>query len=339
MSIWWASPCPLEDPPALVPPPRSATTFVTVWRTSSRLAANSRIASASSPSPTKCRARLIAMSRRMILSRSGRPRSGSSTWSRSGGRSRSACSADGGGRGSQESQRRQRCQRTPPPSRTNTSSSGRTCRAPTPSRAWPAAPQTSRSQWKRGTKRRGRSRAPGASGRDRLLGDRLDDVVTEGRVLLQVLRALGLQLLDDLPVLVGAAELLVELLRPQDRVVVLDARHRPGHVVAEVRIFGPLDLPLGDRLDDRGAVLDPDLLRALDGVGAAHAAGVHQVDVQVVLAHELQEAVALVVVVGREERVGARDAQELAGLLGAARARALRLAEHEVGRGLLGVQL
>ena len=64
-------------------------------------------------------------------------------------------------------------------------------------------------------------------------------------------------------------------------------------------------------------------------------AGVHQVDVDRVSPQQFEEAVALKVVRQREERVGAGHAQRLAGLVLAARARALGLAEHEVGSGLL----
>ena len=115
-------------------------------------------------------------------------------------------------------------------------------------------------------------------------------------------------------------------------VFLVDARHRCGDHVAEVGILAPLDRPLGDALHDRGRVLDPHLLRALVLLGAADAAGVHQIDLERMLLEQLEEAVALQVVRHREERVRARHAQELARLVGAARARALRLAEHEVGR-------
>ena len=74
----------------------------------------------SSPRTTKCTARLIAIRRRTILSRSGRPRSGSSISSRPGGYSRAGAAAAGSG--SQLSQRRQRCQRTPPISRDDSAS-------------------------------------------------------------------------------------------------------------------------------------------------------------------------------------------------------------------------
>jgi hypothetical protein len=94
------------------------------------LAANRKIATDSSASTTKWKARSIAISRSTILSRSGRPRSGSSISSRSGGYSRPACS--GGGSGSHESQRRHRCQRTPSISRAISASSGRSCTASVP---------------------------------------------------------------------------------------------------------------------------------------------------------------------------------------------------------------
>src|SRR6185369_6760625 len=68
----------------------------------------------------------------------------------------------GGGRASQLSQRRQRYQRTPPISRTTSASSSRTPAASRPTSSWPATPQTSSSQCRRGTKRAGRVRTPGA---------------------------------------------------------------------------------------------------------------------------------------------------------------------------------
>src|SRR3954470_9008882 len=186
----------------------------------------------------------------------------------------------------------------------------------------------------------GRSMDASVSTTSRSSADRVDNLVGERRVLLQVLDTLGLERLHDLRVVVRAALRLVELLGTQEgRVGVLDAGHLRGDLVAEVRVLGPLDRALGDALDDRRRVLDADLLGSLALVGAADASRVHEVDVEPVLAHQLEEAVALVVVVVGPERVRAGDAQELAGLLGAACRGALRLAEHEVGRRLLGIQL
>ena len=51
----------------------------------------------------------------------------------------------GGGSGSQESQRRQRCQRTPPISRTTTASEGRSSAASVPISSCPRSPHTSSS--------------------------------------------------------------------------------------------------------------------------------------------------------------------------------------------------
>src|SRR3954447_911894 len=186
----------------------------------------------------------------------------------------------------------------------------------------------------------GRSMAASVSTTSRSSADSVDDLVGQRRVLLQVLDALGLERLDDLGVVVAATGGLVQLLRPQHgRVGVLDPGHVSRDLVAEVRVLGPLDRALGDALDDRRRVLDPHLLRALDVLRTAYAAGVHQVHVEVVVAHQLEEAVALVIVVVGPERVRTRHAQDLARLLGAARRGALRLAEHEVRRCLLGVQL
>jgi hypothetical protein len=55
-------------------------------------------------------------------------------------------------------------------------------------------------------------------------------------------------------------------------------------------------------------VPDRDLVRAGLVLAAPDATGVHEVDVELVLAHELQEAVALMVVVVGEEGVGPRHA-------------------------------
>ena len=73
--------------------------------------------------------------------------------------------------------------------------------------------------------------------------------------------------------------------------------------------------------------------------GAADPAGVHQVDLERVLLEQLEEAVALEVVRHREERVRPGHAEEHARLVGAAGARALRLAEHEEGRCLRPLEL
>ena len=74
-------------------------------------------------------------------------------------------------------------------------------------------------------------------------------------------------------------------------------------------------------------------------LGAADSPGVHEVDLERVLLEQLEEAVALEVVRHREERVRPRHAEELAGLVRAARARPLRLAEHEEGRCLRPLEL
>src|SRR3954453_11908072 len=165
----------------------------------------------------------------------------------------------------------------------------------------------------------GRSIAASVSTTSRSSADSVDDLVGQRRVLLQVLDALGLESLDDLGVVVAATGGLVQLLRTQHgRVGVLDTGHLSRDLIPEVRILGPLDRALGDALDDRRRVLDPHLLRALDVLRPANAPGVHQVHVEVVVAHQLEKAVALVVVIVGPERVRARHAQELAGLLGAA---------------------
>ena len=113
---------------------------------------------------------------------------------------------------------------------------------------------------------------------------------------------------------------------------------RHGDLVAEIRIGLPLDGALGDRLDDGARVRNRHLLAALVLVLAADAAGVEQVDLEVAAVHELQEAISLLLVTEREERIGAGDAQELACLLRAACRRPARLAEHEIQRCLLAVE-
>ena len=88
------------------------------------------------------------MIRSTTLSRSARPRSGSSISSRSGGTSHFGFA--GGGSGSHESQRTQRYQRRPSRSIATSASSGRSRAASMPMSSWPRTPQTSSSQWKRG---------------------------------------------------------------------------------------------------------------------------------------------------------------------------------------------
>ncbi len=84
-------------------------------------------------------------------------------------------------------------------------------------------------------------------------------------------------------------------------------------------------------------MLDLDVLRALRVVPAADAARRHQVDAELVVHRRdhLVQPVALHVVEAHEERIGAGNAQELAGLSHAARGGALGLAEHVVRAGLL----
>src|SRR5919106_6367151 len=176
--------------------------------------------------------------------------------------------------------------------------------------------------------------------RSRRLTDRVDDLGGEARELAEELAALPVEALDLPFVLVEAALRLVELARAQHRLVLaLDAGNAAGDLVAEVRIGLPLDRPLGDALDDRGGVLDPHLARALLRLRPAHAARAHEVDAERVLGEQLEEAVALQVVREREERVRARDAEELALLGGAPGGRPGRLPEHEEGRCLRPFEL
>src|SRR4029077_18548876 len=99
------------------------------------------------------------------------------------------------------------------------------------------------------------------------LRDGGDELVAEAREAPQELGPLGLEALDQGPVLVSAALLLVQTARLQDLWLV-DPRHRGRDEVAEVRIAFPLDRALGDALHDRGGVLDPHLAGALVAFGA-----------------------------------------------------------------------
>ena len=101
----------------------------------------------------------MAIRRRMYRSRSGRPRSGRLISSRGGG-----CftvGLPGGLSASHESHRRHRYQRSPPESRANRLSSGRSAAASVPSSSWPCSPQPISSYRSLGRYRRGRS-VPGA---------------------------------------------------------------------------------------------------------------------------------------------------------------------------------
>src|SRR5205823_13825912 len=90
------------------------------------------------------------------------------------------------------------------------------------------------------------------------LGDRGDDLFAQAREAAQEVGTLGLEALDQSPVLVGAALALVEAARLQDLQLV-DPRHRGRDEVAEVGVPLPLDRALRDALDDRRGVLDADL--------------------------------------------------------------------------------
>src|SRR5438309_10868301 len=81
----------------------------------------------------------------------------------------------------------------------------------------------------------------------------VDDLAAQAREALQVRAPFGLEPLHDAAVLVGAALPRVELAGLEDLLVV-DARHRAGDLVAEVVVAVPLDGSLGDRLDHRARV-------------------------------------------------------------------------------------
>src|SRR6476619_7193883 len=163
----------------------------------------------------------------------------------------------------------------------------------------------------------------------------LDDLGRQAGEGLEVCGPLGLEAGDAVGVLGLAPLRRVEPARLEDvDVGVVDPRDPPGDAVAEVGIGLPLDRPLGDPLHDGRGVRDQHLLGALVAVAAADAAGVQDVDVDRVQREQLEEAIPLEVVREREERVRARDAQELALLVRAARRRARGLAQHEERRGL-----
>ena len=135
-------------------------------------------------------------------------------------------------------------------------------------------------------------------------------------------------------VLLGPALTLVETAR-LEQLDVVDPRHRLGHQVAEVLVLGERDAALGDPLHAGRRVRDLQLLGTVVVVLAADATGVQQVRLDRMRREQLQDAIALQPVREREERVRPGDAQEDAGLGGAAGARARGLAEHEVRGGLL----
>src|SRR5512132_4154178 len=150
--------------------------------------------------------------------------------------------------------------------------------------------------------------------------------------------AFGLEVVDDLAVLLQTPLPLVEAAGLQELDVV-EARHRFGHLVAEVLVLRPRDRTLGDALHARRGVRDLDLLRAFVVVAAPNPPRVQQVGPDRVRREQLEDPVALQAVRQREEGVRAGDPQELAGLGRASGGGAGRLAEHEVGGGLLLIEL
>ena len=86
-------------------------------------------------------------------------------------------------------------------------------------------------------------------------------------------------------------------------------------------------------------MLDLDLLRAFVFLSATDAAGVHEIDLHRAGFQQLEEAIALLGMKQREEGIGSRNAKRFARLRRPARARALRLAEHEVRSGLRAFEL
>src|SRR2546423_11122686 len=107
------------------------------------------------------------------------------------------------------------------------------------------------------------------------LADRPDDLLRQLGEPREVLAALSAEPLDESLVLVAAALAVVQPPRLQELDVV-DAGHVLRHLVAELRLVGPLDRILGDGPDDRGAHGDLDLLGAIVVLAAADPPSVHQ---------------------------------------------------------------
>ncbi len=87
-------------------------------------------------------------------------------------------------------------------------------------------------------------------------------------------------------------------------------------------------------------MLDLDLLGTLITIGATDPASVHQIYLEVGHGVEkLQQTIALQGIVVEEERVGSRNPQVLTHLCCTTGGGSLGLAEHEVGGGLLTLEL
>src|SRR5713101_4087138 len=167
--------------------------------------------------------------------------------------------------------------------------------------------------------------------------ERLDERLVKPGEGVEELPALPLQPGHHGVVLVRPALPDVKLPRLQDLDVIY-AGYRGRHLVAEIGIFGPLDGALDDALHDRGGVGNRYLLGTWVVITAADAPGVQHERLNLVVVEQLEHPVAHVGHIAREERVGARHAQELALLVLASGGRARRLAEHEIGRRLVTVE-
>src|SRR5436309_12138564 len=142
------------------------------------------------------------------------------------------------------------------------------------------------------------------------------------------------QVVYDLRVGMGRVLAVVEPARLEELGVV-EPWYRARDLVAEVGIRLEGDRSFGDALHARRRVRDLDLLRAVVAVASADAAGVEQVRLDRMRGEQLEQPIALQTMGEREERVRARDAEELPLLCDAAGRGARRLTEHEVGGPLL----
>ena len=139
------------------------------------------------------------------------------------------------------------------------------------------------------------------------LANRVDDRRVEALQRLEPRDPLALQLRNQRGVLVDPLRARVQEARDQqESVAALDAGHLGGHPVAEVGIPLPLDGAGEDRVEDRRRVPLPDLDRALR-VGAADAARLEQVRIDLARLEPLQEAVG--VGGARDDRPGIAQGQ------------------------------
>src|SRR5205807_82489 len=191
----------------------------------------------------------------------------------------------------------------------------------------PRAPRHRRRLLLRQAYRRGRSQ----------LTDGGDDLRVKPGIFLEFRGPFLLEALHPLLVLVGPPRPLIQA-AGLEYLDVVDARDTFRDFVTEVGVIRPGDGAFGDRFDDCTRVLDGDLLAARGPFATADAPGVHEIDLERTRAVQLEEAIALLFVPKREERVGPGDPQRFAHLVLATGRRALGFAEHEVGGGMRGIE-